>query len=85
MVTLRDCLSIIRDRHSILSIDDINGASFVLYGSISSFLRHVNENGMFAPLMDMEVAKLDMYTSHEQGGDSHYIDIKLKCLMKEIQ
>lgn len=85
MVTLRDCLDIVKDRHSILNIDDINGAPFVLYGSINSFLRYVNENGQFASLMDMKVAKLDMYTSHEQGGDSHYIDIKLKCLMKEIQ
>lgn len=85
MVTLRDCLAIIKDRHSILSIEDINGASFVLYGSISSFFRYVNKNGQFAPIMDMEVKTLDMYTSHEQGGDSHYIDIKLKCLMKEIQ
>lgn len=85
MVTLRDCLEIIKDRHSILNIDDINGKSFVLYSSITSFLLHVKENEMFRPLMDMEVAKLDMYTSHEQGGDSHYIDIKLKCLMKEIQ
>lgn len=85
MVTLRDCLAIIKDRHSILSIEDINGASFVLYSSISEFLKHVKENEMFRPLMDMEVAKLDMYSSHEQGGDSHYIDIKLKCLMKEIQ
>lgn len=85
MVTLRDCLDIIKDRHSILNIEDFDGASFVLYGSISSFLRFVNKNGEFASLMDMEVAKLDMYTSHEQGGDSHYINIKLKCLMKEIQ
>lgn len=85
MVTLRDCLSIIRDRHSILSIEDINGAPFVLYSSIREFLKHVQENEMFRPLMDMEVAKLDMYSSHEQGGDFHYIDIKLKCLMKEIQ
>ena len=85
MVTLRDCLSIIRDRKSILSIDDIYGAPFVVYSSISRFLQHVKENEMFRPLMDMEVVKLDMYTSHEQGGDSHYIDIKLKCLMKEIQ
>lgn len=85
MVTLRDCLAIIKDRHSILSIDDINGKSFVLYSSISTFLQHVKENEMFRPLMDIEVAKLDMYSSHEQGGDAHYIDIKLKCLRKEIQ
>ena len=85
MVTLRDCLAIIKDRHSILSIDDINGASFVLYSSIDRFLQNVKENEMFRPLMDIEVAKLDMYSSHEQGGSFHYIDIKLKCLMKEIQ
>ena len=85
MVTLRDCLAIIKDRHSILNIDDINGASFVLYSSIDGFLQNVKENKMFRPLMDMEVKTLDMYSSHEQGGSFHYIDIKLKCLMKEIQ
>lgn len=85
MVTLRDCLDIIKDRHSILTIEDINGASFVLCSSISDFLKHVKENEMFRPLMNMEVDILDMYSSHEQGGSFHYIDIKLKCLMKEIQ
>lgn len=85
MVTLRDCLAIIKDRHSILSIDDINGAPFVVCSNISRFLQHVKESKMFRPLMDMEVDTLDMYSSHEQGGSFHYIDIKLKCLMKEIQ
>lgn len=80
MVLLKDLLPIL-GRDGILSIYDIKGTPFVLNDSLD-FFKMRTQNEPFCRLMEQEVYQLKEWDSHEQGGNSFYIDITLKCLLK---